>query len=258
MCHNPSTPTICRTCKRQTAQDLTWLADNCDDLETRLINRTYGHKNNGVGRGRRAEAPMPVRVAIADALYMDRTRNLKQTLNTWARCFNQPTAPDVCLAQQARVLNSLDLWAPRKTAVSAVYSAEMHAIVERLRAIHADMNETRIQLGTCPNPDCGKPVFGPADADEATCAHCNNTWTTAILRRATDAELCACEEKGTAGELAVILDKVGVKVASGTIRSWASKGKLMPILDKDGSSTKRYWLADVYKLTDTYRQQHLD
>lgn len=258
MCHNPATPTICDECKHQTARDLTWLATNCDDLETNRINRAYGtHKGNG-GGGRRSEAPTPVCEAIADALYLDRTRNLKQTLNTWARCFNQPPAPDGCLAKQARILNGLDLWAPRKTAVSAIYSTEMHRIVVRLAAIVANMDETKIRLGTCPNPDCGKPVYAPADAREATCAHCNNTWTATILRRATDTELCETDAEGTAGELAVMLDTFGVEIAPSTIRSWASRGKLMPILDKHGHATKHYRLADAYKLTDTYRQQHLD
>ncbi|RSX44678.1 hypothetical protein [Bifidobacterium castoris] len=258
MCNNPSTPTICRTCKRQTAQDLAWLANNCDDLEHYRLNRAYGKHAANSGGGRRTEAPTPVREAIYDALYVDRYRNLKQTLNTWAMCFSQPPAPEGCLAQQARILDGLDLWTPGKTAASAIYAAETHILVTRLCAILANMDETRIHLGICPNPECARPVYAAADAREATCAHCNNTWTATILRRATDAQLCETDAEGTAGELALMLDQVGIEVAASTIRSWASRGKLMPILDKNGHATKRYKLTDAYRLTDTYRQQHLD
>ena len=250
ICRNPNTPGICTTCKTRTSQDLTWLATNLNDLENYRINRAYAHHDNTGGGGTRSEAPTPVRDALFDALYGDRDGNLIETLNAWAMCLGQPPAPKGQLAKQANLINTdPNLWAPGKTGASTVYAAETNRITSRLRNIVANMDETRIMLGTCLNPDCNKPVYGPPEAKNARCEHCGNTWTATLLRRATDRQLTASNATGTAGELSLMLDTFGIEVPASTIRSWASRGQLQPVTDRHGQPTKRYRLADAYQLT---------
>lgn len=246
ICHNPNTPTTCPDCQTQTHQDLTWLIHNLPDLEHYRINRAHGTHHNGGGGGARSEAPAPLRETIFDLLYGDRQLNLKDTLNTWAICLNEPPAPTGLLAAIAHTIRDHPrLWA---SSASPVYATDLHTLTKRLQAITANMDETRIRLGTCLNPDCQQPVYGPVDADMARCDQCGNTWTASLLRRATDQQLRDCDTEGTPGELTTILDAFGIDINPSTIRSWASRGKLTQTTDRNGQPTHRYKLADVYTL----------
>lgn len=245
ICHNPNTPTTCPDCQVQTRQDLTWLMHNLPDLEHYRLNRVHG-RHSGGGGGTRSEAPAPLRETIFDLLYGDRQLNVKDTLNTWAICLGEPPAPVGMLAAIAHTIrDAANLWA---SSASPVYATDLHTLTKRLQAIIANMDETRIRLGTCLNPDCRQPVYGPTDADMARCDQCGNTWTASLLRRATDRQLRDCDTEGTPGELATILDAFGVDISPNTIRSWAYRGKLEQTADKDGQPTHRYRLSDVYTL----------
>lgn len=252
ICHTRNTAVNpCKDCRQLTHTNLTWLTTNLNDIETYRINRAYGHKS-GNGGARRSEAPTPLHETIYDLLYLDRDGNLLETLNTWATCLNQPPAPRGSLARQARLLrDNPHLW---DSTASPVYAAETNRLTGRLRSLIATMDETRIMYGNCLNPDCGQPVYAAPDAKEARCPHCGNTWTTAMLRRATSEQLLASDEEGKPGDLSALLAMHGVDIPAATIRTWAYRGEIQQTTTPDGEPTGHYRVADVYnRYLKTYK-----
>lgn len=245
ICHTPNTAqNPCKDCRTLTHTTLTWLTTNLTDIETYRINRAYGGHKSGNGGARRSEAPTPLHETIYDLLYLDRDGNILETLNTWATCLNQPPAPRGRLARQAQLLrDNPHLW---ESSASPVYAKETNRLTNRLRSTIAIMDETRIHVGNCLNPDCAQPVYAAPDAKEACCQHCNNTWTTAMLRRATSQQLLASSEEGKPGELPAMLGQFGIDVNANTIRTWAYRGEIQQTTTPDGEPTGRYLLSDVY------------
>lgn len=245
ICHTPNTAqNPCKDCRTLTHTTLTWLTTNLTDIETYRINRAYGGHKSGNGGARRSEAPTPLHETIYDLLYLDRDGNILETLNAWATCLNQPPAPRGRLARQAQLLrDNPHLW---ESSASPVYAAETNRLTNRLRSTIAIMDETRIHVGNCLNPDCTQPVYAAPDAKEARCQHCNNTWTTAMLRRATSQQLLASSEEGKPGELPAMLGQFGIDINANTIRTWAYRGEIQQTTTPDGNPTGRYRLSDVY------------
>lgn len=242
ICHNPQAATVCKPCQTQTAQDLAWLTANLDDLENYRLNRAYGHTaGNGGSGGPRATAPTPVREALWDALYGDED-NLEAILHTWGTCIGLPPAPPSHLSLLTRAISEKpDLWA---SSASPVYAYELHKSTTRLRNIVANTGTTRILHGVC--PICDTRIYAPSDAKEAKCEQCGNTWMTRIIRRAAEIHLATCDTTGTPSELAAVLAQFGITISPRTISSWATRGHIQQILDKDGQPTHRYRLADAY------------
>lgn len=245
ICHTPNTTqNPCKDCRTLTHTNLTWLTANLNDIENYRINRAYGGHKSGSGGARRSEAPTPMHVPLYDLLYIDRDGNILETLNTWATCLNQPPAPRGCLARQAQLLrDNPRLW---ESTASPVYAAETNRLAKRLRSMMAAMDETRIHVGDCLNPDCGRPVYATPDAKEARCRHCGNTWTTAMLRRAASERLLASNEEYKPGDLPKHFLPYGIVIPATTIRTWGHRGEIQQTTTPDGEPTGRYRVADVY------------
>ena len=226
--------------------DLTWLTRNLDDLENGRLNRINNKKHDN-GRTPTGTNPgTPLREAIMDLLHVDRDGNIESTLHAWAQCLGVHVGLRDSLTTTAERISRnphLD-----ENPATPIYAAEIHTLVKRAKNIIRMMDETRIQWGNCPNPDCGQPLLAPADADTIDCAHCNCHWAPQIVWKNRDKQLKDSKAEGTYGELSAILDSLGLNVPPATIRSWAYRGKLAPLRDITGKPTGKYRLADVYLL----------
>ena len=97
---------------------------------------------------------------------------------------------------------------------------EVRAAVQR--AVHViDLPPGRVYAGPC---DCGTHLYGHPGRQLVTCPTCGTTW--GIPERQEWMRSRLADQLVGAYEASLMLSGIGIYVADGTIRVWASRGKL--------------------------------
>jgi hypothetical protein len=212
-CGKPVTDAyLCTGCTRELANALVTtasIASDIDDAIARLLKRGTG------GKSSQTEAPLPLDLGASDA-----ADELHTVLTGWsgALLMTGEAWPYDTRSLAYWLLARLDR-IRQNHQTPAIYPRFRTALHAAIRVI--DRLPERVPAGHC--AECGAQLLAELGADEVTC-RCG-VLTTAL--RATRRERAAAADiLGTATEISGALEQLGIRVDAGTIRTWASRGRL--------------------------------
>ncbi|MGH3094583.1 MAG: hypothetical protein ACRDMV_01115 [Streptosporangiales bacterium] len=128
-------------------------------------------------RGKRADAPVPVRLDVV--AYRDHrgTASVVALLESWARLvreergLTQPTAPATVVGEASFLRTHLD-WIARQDWIIDMWNE----ILDLNRQLTQAIGETNPKpVGDC--PECGGPLWPPKTGDAIRCTSCPAQWT---------------------------------------------------------------------------------
>lgn len=223
---------LCSGCTRDLAGLLLLaasIAPDLDDAVARLLRRGSG------GRRSETEAPLPVDLAASDAKH-----NLRASL-LWCIAGVNPGGYVLALdiPEAARLL------ATRLADVRRHPSAAHMLYKVRLRVHGAlaviDRKPERAPAGMCDN--CGRQLLAELGAESVTCA-CGMTVINLQADRMNRA--AKADQLNSATAIAGALTMMGTPVLASTVRTWATRGRLVKRGERDGDPV--YSIADVIEL----------
>lgn len=223
---------LCSGCTRGLAELLLQaasIAPDLDDAVAKLLKRGSG------GPRSEAEAPLPIDLAASDA-----KRELAACLMTWVLQAQPP--PGTILIG----ITALARWLAantdrlRKLINAGRAHREIRDAVHRALAV-IDRPAERTPAGQC--EACGAQLLAELDTDTATC-RCGAVATGLLEARAERA--AKADQIETATVISRTLERMGIKVAAGTIRMWATRGRLAQLGELYGQPA--YSLTDVIGL----------
>lgn len=199
------------------------MAPDLDDAVARLLKR---------GGGGRSSREVPLLVDLGAMAARDA---LKNALAGWVRVFAMGDWPaDDVGAIALRLVRRLDFVRLQPEAGEVVRDVTT-AVAAAQRAV--DRAPDMLPAGNCDG--CGAMVYGEAQAASALCV-CGAAMVDIAYRR--EAMVRQADVLGTDKEIALTLAAIGRKVSDGTIRMWASRGRL------EQRPGKLYRLSDVLAL----------
>jgi hypothetical protein len=212
-CSRPSPDAyLCRSCTRELRNTLILAASIATDLYDAVARQLT--RGDGMRHAGKPEPPLPV-----DLTAMTARIRLIRTLNTWTATITGRTITTVAggsitlIAHLEQLRQHQAAWHAATAITAAVMDAV--AIIDR----RPDLRPA----GECDN--CSAPLRAEPSADTAICK-CGHVTTGIAQRRAERA--AAADLLGTATEISEQLATIGVRVAAGTIRMWASRARLTP------------------------------
>jgi hypothetical protein len=175
------------------------IAPDLDDAIARLLKR-------GAGPG--GEVPLPLDVAASEI-----AAALRGLLGAWTGAHGRD------IRAMALALLRRGQWIHQHEQAPALL-AELTALLRRAIAV-TDRLAERVPAGTCPG--CGTPLYAELGADEVRC-RCGVL--TAGLTAKRRERAAAADVLGDATAISGALAAIGIRVSAGTIRMWASRGRL--------------------------------
>lgn len=235
---------ICDYCWTRYTNSIAWLSKHVGELEYRL-NPANGKTGEHAGNG---TAPAPMRAAIYSLLYEDvegGNNCLLTTLHVYLQCLRKAhyREDDSFKVLFDTLKDHKDEW--RSNKATPAYAPQFIYLANKARHILDDDHEERMDMGICPNPDCGHDISCPVSATEVKCAYCECVWTINYLRRLQHDRLVNDENTGTQTELLALLRYQGIAIKEGTLRKWCSEGDIKPVGHR--GKRKLYRLGDVYE-----------
>jgi hypothetical protein len=204
---------LCAGCTRDLAEQLLLaasIAADLDDAIAKLLKRGTG------GPRSEAEAPLPIDLAASEVA--DR---LHRSLVYWVAELWRPPMP----------------WPGSRTDVLATWLNVRRGLIRRHQHAPRMLNEVRTNVrdalavidrqperapaGQC--SECGKQLLAELDTDTATCS-CGAVATGLLQARAERA--AKADQIETATVISRTLERMGITVAAGTIRMWATRSRL--------------------------------
>ncbi|GAA1766068.1 hypothetical protein [Streptomonospora arabica] len=187
-----------------------------DDLDTALAKQGTKPERDGA-RTKASEVPLPIDVRASEAAGV-----LRNTLATWVRVVHedQPKPlPVDALPAMAGWLLPLCGWLRGRDYGPECIDEITHAVQQARRAV--DIPAVSVYVGPC---ECGAAVYARTGSPLGTCRECGAQWGVAEqrewMRNAAEDTLM------TAAEIARATSRPSALVSPGTVRSWASRGRL--------------------------------
>lgn len=234
---------VCTHCADQTRIALRQIIDGLDaDLTTTLAKQGSRPTSHGGGHGKKSEAPLPLDLRAAEARTV-----LTGTLRVWVQRAHsdmpRATPPRDTMPAMAAWLLPLTGWLRHAPYGAQALDEITAAVAQALRVV--DIQEERVGVGRCPT--CSHPVYAPASRLVAYCRTEDCDGTVDVQQWQHSLQDLAWSHEAGATEIAAFATKyLGMKLAPGTIRKWASRGHLHPT--NPGEDTPRYRFADVADL----------
>lgn len=210
-----------------------------DDLDTALAKQGTRPPETGAKHTKASEAPMPIDVRASEAAGV-----LRSTLTTWVRLIHdeQPFAPvegpecRTCKHRSCAAIRQASLPADTLPAMAGWLLPlcgwlrgrdygpecidEITAAVDQARRA-VDIPAVSVYVGPC---ECGAAVYARTGSPVGACRECGAQWGVAEqrewMRQAAEDHLM------TAAEIARATSRPSAVVSPGTVRSWASRGRL--------------------------------
>ncbi|WP_190824666.1 hypothetical protein [Saccharopolyspora pogona] len=254
-CGRQSAQPLCTDCwnRLETAlRSVAWLAP---ELRTTVTRQAKTGLSIGIVT-RAAETPVPVNLEASQ-----RGDHLRDVLAAWMRCLweDYGIGPIERCDTTARIAGWLlrhDSWCRRHPAAFDLYSEITEAVARCVQIV--DRRPDRIYLAPCGAElsdgggiVCAADLYGVEGQSIVRCRSCGTRWD---LYERRDWMLAQVEDRmANSVQLSDLLASLGVEVASSTIRTWYSTGKL-DVADHDHRGRPLYRVGDVMAILATKRR----
>lgn len=246
-CGRHSAESLCTACWGQLDAALRSVAWLVDELQITITRQAVTGGSVGVA-ARAAETPVPVNVEASG-----RGDHLHGILFSWMRCLWEdygigPIEKVRTTAGLADWLQAHAEWCRRHPAAFDLYDEIMRAVHQCRQII--DRRPDRIYLAPCGAELadfslCPADLYGVEGQAIVRCRSCGTRWD---LTERRDWMLAQVEDRtANSVQLSGLLASMGVEVASSTIRTWYSAGKL-GVADHDHRGRPLYRVGDVLEI----------
>lgn len=235
----------CTTCAEQLADALKEVTGEglphglADDLDIALAKQGTKPQQDGTKHTKASEAPMPIDVRASEAGHV-----LRNTLTTWVRLIHgegsRRPLPEDTLTGMAAWLLPITGWLRGRDYGPEAIDEITDAVKQAKRAV--DIPAVAVYVGPC---ECGSAVYARTGSPIGTCRDCGERWGVAEQREWMRA--AADDMLMTAAEIARATSRDTALVSPGTIRSWASRGRLQAH-GHNGRKQPLYRLGDALDL----------